>query len=279
MSMEMRNIIIATKQGLEGAEQLSRRIGAWLEERGVAFSVYENERRAEDIPGVAEADMVLVLGGDGTVLSVARRVLKHRIPLFGVNMGRVGFLSESTPEHWSESLERILGGDCFPEERLALEFEVFRQEERVAAGVVINDMVVNRGTLARLVNLGMVIDGDSTAALRADGVILSTPNGSTGYSISAGGPVLHTGLEVFSLTPICPFLHDFKPLVLPADSKVEIEVREAEAEVYLTQDGQIGYALRSGDLVRVGRHSPGPVFMRTDGMSDMQKLAQKGLVR
>jgi NAD+ kinase len=148
----------------------------------------------------------------------------------------------------------------------------------VLSDVAVNDVVINRGTLARLITLNLFLGDEHMGALRSDGVIVSTPNGSTAYSISAGGPVLHPDLEVFSVTPICPFLHNFRPIVLPGDAELFVEVSEDTAQVFLTQDGQIGFRLLAGDRIGIRRREPGPVFVKTSEGAYVRKLRDKGVL-
>lgn len=271
----IRQVLIATKHGLQSAADLSGEIAAWLEERGVKAIRYENREREERLPGLADTDLVLVLGGDGTLISVARRIMDKRLPLLGLNMGQVGFLSEVEARDWKEGLANLFEDGLKSTERLALGFDVIRDGQAVYSDVAVNDLVVNRGSLARLIKLDLFLGGERLGALRSDGVIIATPNGSTAYSISAGGPVLHKELMVFSVTPICPFLNNFRPIVFPGDTELEIEVVEDRAEVFLTQDGQIGYRLRHGDRLKITRRQPGPMFVESPEVGYIRRLRAK----
>lgn len=275
MSKMIRQIFIATKQGLQSAADLSLEMAGWLEERGMKAIGYENSQREERIALPPGTDLVLVLGGDGTLIAVARRTLDQGVPLLGVNMGRVGFLAEAEFGNWKECLEGLIQKGVQSAERLALKFAVVRDGRTVHEAVAVNDLVINRGSLARLIKLGLFLGGERLGSLRSDGVIVATPNGSTAYSISAGGPVLHPELMVYSVTPICPFLNNFRPIVLPGDSSVEIEIAEDKAEVFLTQDGQLGYRLQARDRLAITRHCPGPLFVKAPEDGYLRKLHAK----
>jgi NAD+ kinase len=247
----------------------------WLEGRGVKAIRYENKERGETIPGLEEADLVVVLGGDGTQISVARRVMPHGVPMLGLNMGKVGFLSDMEVQDWQGLFTEVLKNGLGTTERLALEFDVQREGQVVFHDVAVNDVVVNRGSLARLITLGLFLGGEHVGEMRSDGLIVSTPNGSTAYSISAGGPVLHPELDAVSITHICPFLHHFHPIVVPGSTEITVEVAEDRAQVFLTQDGQLGYELKAGDRLVIRKHSPGPTFVKAPGRSYIRKLRLK----
>lgn len=278
MQKKIRKVLVVSKQGHEKTAEISGELVRWLEERGIEAVLRENDEHGQRLSGLSGLDLVVVVGGDGTLISVARKVLDGGVPLLGLNMGQVGFLSEVEVSGWRNRLEKMLADGFETAERLALEFDVVRGGRNVMSDVAVNDLVVNRGTLARLIGLGLFLSGEPMGTLRSDGVIVSTPNGSTAYSISAGGPVLHPALEVFSVTPICPFLHNFRPIVLPGDAELIVEILEDRAEVYLTQDGQVGFRLRTGDRLVIRRHEPGPQFVKVPENAYVRKLRKKGVL-
>lgn len=283
------SVICITKAGDADATALGNEIVAWLEDMGVAARQVENpesrgvlEKALEDAlrefaPGPG---LFLVLGGDGTMLSVARRS-DCRAPLLGVNLGRVGFLTELCPMDWSDRLGKVITQGVKVCERMALEYEVARAGcgGPVAKGRVVNDLVVSRGSLARLVPLQVTVDGEHLAVVRSDGLIVSTPTGATGYAVSAAGPLLHPQVEAYCVTAICPFMREFHPLVLPQQAVLELEVLESSAEVFVTLDGQEGFQVFCGDRVTVRRARQGLCIVRLSEPSYFEKLKAKGFVR
>lgn len=249
----IRRVTVVTKAGFPDALALGQEIQSFLEERDVSVRLLENgapENRCKLLE-CDLGDLILVLGGDGTFIGTARTVLSTGVPLVGINMGRVGFLTEIGRLDWREKLSRIIQGDARLRELLALDYEVVRGDEVVAQGVCINDLVIHRGTLARLINLDLYLNGEHLSEVRADGIIAATPTGSTAYSISSGGPVLHPDLFVWSVVPICPFLNNVRPLVLPRDADLTAEILPHSADTHITVDGQVGFCLQVGDQVRL----------------------------
>ena len=250
------SILLVTRSGDREAARLGDEMAGFLSDRGLSPVVAEHH---PDMPGLAveeggaAPDLVLVLGGDGTFISVARRVHALGSLILGLNMGRVGFLAELSPEDWREALEAALEGRHGVRPASVLEYAIERDGTAIRRSVAVNDVVVSRGRLARLVNLDLAVDGEHVSTLRADGLIVSTPGGSTGYSVSAGGPLIHPDLNGFVLTPVCPFLSGFKPLVIPDTRRIAVTVREPRGEVYLSEDGQQVVDLVCGDTVRMGR--------------------------
>jgi NAD+ kinase len=203
----------------------------------------------DDFP--IHVDCTFVLGGDGTLLGVARKLAGSRIPILGINLGYLGFLSEAEPEDLSASVDRILAGEYCVEKRLMLEAEVIRQDEVVKKGISLNDIGIAKGSFSRMITCKVKMDETYIGTYSGDGVIISTPTGSTAYSLSCGGPIVWPGLECILLTPICPHTLASRPMVLPANSTLEIEVAANHNEIGVTIDGQEGFTLESGDIVRV----------------------------
>jgi NAD+ kinase len=204
-----------------------------------------------DLPG--RVDFLIVLGGDGTLLSVARLVGGRDVPILGVNLGGLGFLTEITLDELFPLLGEILGGELRLSRRMLLQVHVHREGARVAEYTVLNDAVINKGALSRIVDLETYLDGEYVTTYRADGLILSTPTGSTAYCLSAGGPVVHPALEALVLIPICPHTLANRPAVLPGGAKVEVVQGSEGEDVFLTLDGQVGFPLRYRDVVEARR--------------------------
>jgi NAD+ kinase len=205
-----------------------------------------------DLP--AHSDLIVVLGGDGTLLSMARLVADAGVPLLGVNLGGLGFLTATTLDEMLPALEAVFAGQMVVDDRMLLTARVVRDGERLAEYVALNDVVVAKSPMSRLVSLSVAVEGQVAIAYRADGLIVSTPTGSTAYSLSAGGPILFPTMDAVVLTPICSHSLTNRPIVLPASQRIEITLRTAQ-DVVLSVDGQVGLALGERDTVEVGQSS------------------------
>jgi len=255
MSHPVRKILIVTKPDDHFATSLGAEMTDFLALKGVEATVCEHR---PDVCGLAEEalgrfDLILVLGGDGTFIGVARRMHFLKAPLMGVNLGQVGFLTQLHRDHWRQWLLSVLDDGIEVARRLSLEYEVLRHGKVVHKGLVINDLVVSRGVLARLIRLSVSFEGIPISTLRADGLIISTPTGSSAYGVSAGGPLLYADLSVYCVTPVCPFLNSFKPMVFPADGVCRVRVKELGGEVNLTEDGQSTVRLQPDDEIVIRR--------------------------
>lgn len=227
---------------------------------------------AEDIP--EKVQLIIVLGGDGTLLSVARQVYPHPVPILAVNLGSLGFLTEVSLSELYPTLEVVLGGASKVEPRILMNTRLIRNKEVVENDFVLNDMVIHKGTLARIVNLEVHVDQQYMTSYRADGLIVSTPTGSTAYSLSAGGPILHPSLNALVLSPICPFTLTNRPIVIPGGVTLQVW-QTTEEEVQVTLDGQKGYDMLVGDVMEVAL-SPTPVHLiQAPGKNYYQILRQK----
>lgn len=255
----MRTVGIATKPRPEAVDILGNLV-AWLEGRGCRVLLDEE---AADLLGqpdgvprarlTEQTDLMVVLGGDGTLLSVARTAGPREVPVLGVNLGGLGFLTEITLDELYPVLGAVLSGDMRPTRRVMLMCRVHRGGRMVADYVALNDAVINKGAMARIIDLETSINGEYVTTYRADGLILSTPTGSTAYCLAAGGPILYPTLGALVLTPICPHTLTNRPLVVPDDVTIEIVQGSASEEVSLTLDGQIGFHLQHRDAVVVQR--------------------------
>jgi len=233
----------------------------WLEERGVQ-ALYDEET-AGSLTGstngktrqqVADASqLLLVLGGDGTLLAAARLAAPRGIPILPINMGSLGFLTSFTLDELYPALEDALGGRFSVSERVMLYVELERGGKVIETQRVLNEAVVNKGALARMIELELSIDGDFVCRYRADGLIVASPTGSTAYSLSAGGPIVHPGVESFIITPICAHMLSDRPLVVRDSSSIQMKLSGNTESVFLTLDGQRGIPLQATDIVRISR--------------------------
>ncbi|HUT71345.1 MAG TPA: NAD(+)/NADH kinase [Desulfatiglandales bacterium] len=198
-------------------------------------------------------DLVVVLGGDGTLLGAARKVGHYGLPILGINLGGLGFLTEIPVEMLYQDMEKVINGEISIEPRLMLQASVLRNGEEKCRFTVLNDVVINKGALARIIDLRVSVDNHFLTTFRADGLIVSTPTGSTGYNLSAGGPILYPDLEALILTPICPFTLTHRPIIVPDTSVIDVQMGENSEEVILTFDGQVGFDLVDNDRVIISK--------------------------
>ena len=187
------------------------------------------------------------------MLGAARKVGRYGLPILGINLGGLGFLTEIPSKMLYKNIERLIAGQIAVETRLMLQARVLRDNEEKCSFSVLNDVVINKGALARIIDLRVSIDGRFLTTFRADGLIISSPTGSTGYNLSAGGPILYPDLEALIVTPICPFTLTHRPIILPDTSVIEIKMGENSEEVTLTFDGQVGFDLLDNDSVIVSK--------------------------
>ncbi|MGE5248084.1 MAG: NAD(+)/NADH kinase [Verrucomicrobiota bacterium] len=198
-----------------------------------------------------QCDFLIVIGGDGTLLSAARVVGTTGKPILGVNLGSLGFMTAITLEELFPVLERIFHNEIDFDERMMLVAHVHRLGERVANYTVLNDVVINKGALAKIIDIKATVGEELLSSFKADGLIISTPTGSTGYSLAAQGPIIYPTLHSILITPICPHMLTFRPLVVPDDRVVRVELVSKETDVFLTLDGQVGFGLRQDDVIEV----------------------------
>lgn len=254
----MKTIGILTKPKFPDVKHILKDLVSWLRERqkdvvldGKTSALLGEPATHKKTQIAALSDMIMVLGGDGTMLNAARLVEGRSVPILGVNMGGLGFLTEVTLDHLYPALERIFAGDFYLEERLMLRARIDRHGEHVAQAAVLNDVVVSKGTLARMVEVHITINGQFVTSLRGDGLIISTPTGSTAYSLSAGGPIIHPTVQAIILTPICPHTLTHRPLLIPSTVNLEVTLTSKDEGAMTTFDGQVGVAMTQGDTVLI----------------------------
>jgi len=255
--MTIRSIGVCLKPDQPHVEATVAELVAWLQERGVEVRVDEVAAPAAEMPAtpreelVASVDLIISIGGDGTLLSIARAVGTREVPILGVNLGRLGFLTEINVDELYPTLEKVLAGNVEAVSRMRLEVVARRGDQELGRYLALNDAVITKTALSRMIDLEAWADDVKVTTYHADGLIVSTPTGSTAYSLSAGGPLLLPGLEAMVLTPICPHSLTQRPIVMPQTARVEIIVDTRGGEVALTVDGQEGLGLRDGDRVTI----------------------------
>jgi NAD+ kinase len=250
---------LVAKPDANEAQRVVLTLVDWLMARGLTV-VLEKETAAlaptkavasalkVDLPALVDA--VVVLGGDGTLLSMARAVGDLGLPILGVNLGGLGFLTATTLDEMLPALEGWLADRMAVEERMMLGARLVRNAQAIGEYIALNDVVITKSAMSRIIDLAVSVDGRHATAYRADGLIISTPTGSTGYNLSAGGPILFPTMDAVVLTPIAPHTLGNRPIVLPAAQRIEVRLR-GDQEVMLTMDGQVGVPLREHDVIEV----------------------------
>jgi len=277
----MRTVGVVVKRGRAQAVELARELVAWLNRRNLT-SIVEAEdatligaQHASKTDIINRADLIVVLGGDGTLLSVARLMNARAVPILGVNLGGLGFLTAVTTDELMPMMERILAGTFEVEERMMLDVALRRSDAIVAQRQVLNEAVITKGALARIIDLDTSVNGEEVCVYKADGLIVTTPTGSTAYSLSAGGPIVFPSVGVMVLSPICPHTLTNRPMVLPDGAVVRIKVRSPDEDVVLTLDGQEGVKLQSEDLVDIRKGANSVALIRSAARTYFDVLRSK----
>jgi len=254
----MKTIGIIAKKGRPEARELTRQICAWCAEKGLSVFIEKElniitdlAQRVDPLDLILSVEAVVVLGGDGTLLSVARIPGSEKVLIVPVNLGGLGFLTEIRAEEILTLLEQILSGKFTIDSRMLLEAVLVRNGEPHETYRILNDVVINKGAMARIIDLETAVNGLYLNTFKADGLIICTPTGSTAYSLSAGGPIIYPSLRCISITPICPHTLTNRPIILPDDSVIQIRLKSEHEDVFLTMDGQIGIRLEKDDCVEV----------------------------
>ena len=284
----MKRIGIIAKKNKPEAVPIANHLMAWLRSRKIEVYIEEEigqlllptsaepslkTIKRETIP--IDMEMIIVLGGDGTLLSVARQVWNKNIPILGVNLGGLGFLTEITLDELYRVLERVIQDDFEINEREVLNAAVIRRGERIAEFTVLNDAVINKGALARIIDLETTINGEYLSTFRSDGLIISTPTGSTAYNLSAGGPIVYPSLHTIIITPICPHTLTIRPIIIPDDVKIRATLKSRSEEVLLTLDGQQGFTLEFEDVLEVGKAEGRILLIKSPYRHYFQLLREK----
>ena len=288
----MRAVGVVAKARLDRAASHLAQIASWLEQRAIV-TIFDHDTAAlAATAGIAatfsvvdraelprHVDMIVVLGGDGTLLGTAGRIAQANadIPILGVNFGSLGFLTEVTLPEMFTSLESAVSGTAQTEERMMLHVTVDAGGRRLEDRVVLNDVVVTQGALSRIIELSVSVDGESMMRVKADGLIIASPTGTTAYNLSAGGPIVHPQVDGLTITPIAPHTLTNRPVIVPGSSEIRIQplIRDEQSEVFATFDGQALMPLKSDHIVTVRRAEKRLRLIRASARGYFQVLREK----
>lgn len=259
---------IVPHTGKHIAMSLVEELSNFLRARDVVYEVITHPA----LNNLGHFDIVIVLGGDGTLLNAARLTSQVQVPVFGINVGHLGFLTEVETDGLFPAMEKLLAGDYTLEERMLINASIKRGGVEISRNIALNDFVVTRGTFARLIDLSIFVDGQHVTDYSADGVIVATPTGSTAYSLSAGGPIIEPVVECICITPICAHSLASRSVVTSAEATVSVHLKGVSGEVMLTIDGQHGFPLQSGDCVTINRADQPALFVKLSGRGFFQVL-------
>jgi NAD+ kinase len=273
--MSVKKIFVIANLDKDLTAPILKEIKIYFEKREIQLVWYSFENNVP-VPDLQDVDLAISIGGDGTLLYCAGIVASKNIPILAVNLGTFGFITEISSDEWKHTYESFADGRLGISKRIMIRAEVCRNKEVVGSFLGLNDAVIGTLGISRLIELKLFLSGSYVGRYRADGVIVATPTGSTAYSMGAGGPILHPEMEAFVLNPICPFTLSNRPLVVPADGIIEIEVEEGrKAEVMLTVDGSNPFPLKSGDRVAYKKNPKKSLIIRSDKRGFYEVLRSK----
>jgi NAD+ kinase len=280
----MKNIGIIVNLKKDNATNITRKLISWLLERDCNIFISKEVlsyldlslNKIKDIEEEIDIlDMVIVLGGDGTLLHTVKFLKGKEIPILAINLGKLGFLTEIKEEELYSSLERVLKKKYNIDYRLMLETRLIRKEKVLVTFYSLNDAVINKGSLARLINFELFINEEYIATYFADGVIVSTPTGSTAYSLAAGGPILYPDLDAIVITPICPHSLTHRPMVFTSENNFLIKILSEDEDIYLTCDGQEGFSLKKDDIISITKAKRKTLLISPEKRSFFEVLRTK----
>lgn len=273
--MMVKSVLIIANSSKKESEEISREITEYLTEKGIKSSVFFSDLLEGTIPVDNDTDLIITLGGDGTVLYASHYVAEKGIPILPVNLGSFGYITEVGKDEWKEALDDYLNGEERLSRRLMIRIDVIRDNKRVFSSTALNEAVVSSSGIAKVISLRLNIDKTYAGTFRSDGIIVATPTGSTGYSLAAGGPILDAELSATIITPICPFTLSNRPLVT-CDKRISIEVMENQrTEIVLTVDGQISFPLIEGDRVQIEKSRTRMVLLQSKRRSFTEVIRDK----
>lgn len=276
MSRQIRSVLLIVNMLKKDAQPMVDTVSRYLSARNIKVDVFGFKGKAAEPEIKEKYDLAVSLGGDGTVLFSSRVVASEKIPILAVNLGNFGFITEVSMDEWQEVLEGYLEGKLGEDRRLILEACIVRRGKNIGVYRGMNDAVISSAGLSKIVKLSVSLDETPVGRYRADGIIVSTPTGSTAYSAAAGGPILHPEMEAMIINPICPFTLSHRPFVIPGNEVINIELEEEQrTEVIITVDGQQMVKLEPLDLICIRRAEDMVRLVRSDKRSFYEVLRTK----
>lgn len=278
------SIGIITKRNIIASKEAVFKLVKYLKKKGKkvyldnnAAALFKGEEGMKKNKILKKADMVICLGGDGTLLKTSRRMGKKKVPVLGVNMGTLGFLTETTPGKMFEALDKVFEGKYVIDRRFILRVTIYRDGEKIYTNMALNDAVINQGLFARLIDLRLEVNQRKIIEFEADGIIVATPTGSTGHALSAGGPIVHPSVHSFVIVPVCPKSLSVRPIIIPNDRQLKliVQTHRVKEHVGLTLDGQETFDLEYGDEIKIRKSSRWFDMIRITGEGYYKVLRQK----
>jgi NAD+ kinase len=278
----MARIGLVVRSGVSEAVDLGKQLIEWAAKNGHEVLADDDSAKALGLPAGGNSEViatmcnpVVALGGDGTLIGVGRYVKGRPPVMLGVNFGRLGFLTEIAPTELFSALKMALGGTAQYGTRTLLQCAVAREGQNVFSSQAVNDVVLHKGVFDKLMDIELDVDGHPVSSIRCDGLIISTPTGSTAYNLSAGGPIVYPSLAVAVVTPICSHSLTHRPIVLPNDAKILLKVPKYDGSIALSIDGQEGFSLKVGDQINITKSPNSVIFVRSPSQSYFDILRQK----
>ncbi|MDI6785937.1 MAG: NAD(+)/NADH kinase [bacterium] len=281
----MKNLGIIVNLKKENAFNIIKELVSWLLNKDCNIFISKEVLTQINIPSnkiqnieetdIERLEMVIVLGGDGTLLHTVKFLKGRDVPILAINLGKLGFLTEITQDEIYSSLERVFEKQYTINYKIMIEAQVIRNNKKAAVFYALNDAVVNKGSLARLINFELFIQDEYIATYFADGIIVSTPTGSTAYSLSAGGPIVYPSLNALVITPICPHSLTHRPMVLTSENTILIKIASEDEDINLTCDGQEGYSLQNGDCIAITKATRQTLLICSEKRSFFEVLRAK----
>lgn len=278
----MKRVGLYIKRTNPDAVEVAREVSRWLQQRSI--EVFPEQSLADalgDTQGYPEGaipgmvNMIIVLGGDGTLISVARNVGDLRTPILGVNLGSLGFLTEVTLAELYQVLAQVVRGQFTVTSRMMLDAVVRRDGTEVGRHRVLNDVVINKGALARIIDMEAWVDDSYLTTFKADGLIIASPTGSTAYNLAAGGPIVYPALHCLVISPICPHMLTNRPIIVSDKAVIRVEVKFHDEDVVLTADGQVGMSLKGGDVVELRKSKSSTLLIKSPSKDYFEVLRTK----
>ena len=275
----LKHALIVYKVGNPQAEKTAHDIQHWFSNKNVTSNLFSSDIPESQLKqSLVHTQVAIILGGDGTFLSISRNLIEKQIPVLGINFGQVGFLVEIHPENWPQMLEQLYSHKLVLQKKIVLSWSIIRHNQVIKNGFAINDVVVGRGALARVLAVDVSINKHHVGVIRSDGILVSTPLGTSGYTISAHGPLVHPDVQALTLTSVSTLFRSTPPLVLPLSTTITLTPSPHAIEPFLTVDGQEGFVLKPNDSVGIQGIKSGLLIYTTANYSYLQHLQKKGLL-